>query len=157
MGSLCRRISPASSLRNFIPQRCRTMPIRHIRSLSVPGASARCFLWSVAAEFIARTRRSQCCLLGAGMGAKVFPKALPTAGLGRGAAGPVVLQVGVLFTYEPTDGVTYGLTDGATADPYPESPTCASATVLERAKAVASAIVLSFMRCPSYCFDKRQP
>jgi hypothetical protein len=96
--------------------------------------------------------------LGEGMGASVLPKALPTAGPGIGAAGPVVLHVGVaLFTYEPTVGATYEPTDGATDDPYPESPACASAAVLERAKAVANAIVLSFMRCPSCCFDKRQP
>ena len=86
--------------------------------------------------------------LGERMGASVLPKALLTAGLGIGAAGPVVLHVGVaLFTYEPTDG--------ATDDPYPESPACASAAVLERAKAVANAIVLSFMRYPSCCIDKR--
>ena len=94
--------------------------------------------------------------LGERMGASVLPKALLTAGLGMGAAGPVVLHVGVaLFTYEPTDGVTYEPTDGATDDPYPESPACASAAVLERAKAVANAIVLSFMRYPSCCIDKR--
>lgn len=78
------------------------------------------------------------------MEARVFPKALPTV-LGLGAAGPVVLHVGVGFTTEPTDGATYEPTDGATDDPYPESPACASAAVLERAKAVANAIVLSFM------------
>jgi hypothetical protein len=90
--------------------------------------------------------------LGERMGASVLPKALLTAGLAIGAAGPVVLHVGVaLFTYEPTEGVTYEPTDGATDDPYPESPACASAAVLERAKAVANAIVLSFMRYPSCC------
>ena len=93
--------------------------------------------------------------LGERMGVSVLPKALLTAGLGIGAAGPVVLHVGVaLFTYEPTEGVTYEPTDGATDDPYPESPACASAAVLERAKAVANAIVLSFMRYPSCCIDK---
>jgi hypothetical protein len=80
--------------------------------------------------------------LGERMGVSVLPKALLTAGLGIGAAGPVVLHVGVaLFTYEPTEGVTYEPTDGATDDPYPESPACASAAVLERAKAVANATV----------------
>jgi hypothetical protein len=34
---------------------------------------------------------------------------------------------------------------------------CASANVLESARAVASAIVVSFMSCPSCRFDKRQP
>ena len=87
------------------------------------------------------------------MEARVFPKALPI--LGKGAAGPVVLHVGVGFTDEPTDGATYEPTDGATDDPYPESPACASAAVLERAKAVANAIVLIFMRCPSCCLDNR--
>src|ERR1700687_1560792 len=89
------------------------------------------------------------------MEARVFPKALPP--LGKGAAGPVVLHVGVGFTDEPTDGATYEPTDGATDDPYPESPgLCASANVLESAEAVASTIVLSFMRCPSCRLDKRQ-
>ena len=76
----------------------------------------------------------------------MFRKALPTLGtLGRGAAGPVFLHVGTTFV-EPTDGATYEPTEGATTDPYPPSPgACASATVLERAKAVANAIVLSFM------------
>jgi len=93
---------------------------------------------------------------GEGMGVTVLPKALPTAGPGIGAAGPVVLHVGVaLFTYEPTVGATYEPTDGATDDPYPESPACANAAVLESAKAVANAIVLSFMRCPSCCLDNR--
>ena len=89
------------------------------------------------------------------MEARVFPKALPI--LGKGAAGPVVLHVGVGFTDEPTDGATYEPSDGATDDPYPESPgLCASANVLESAEAVASTIVLSFMSCPSCCLDKRQ-
>jgi hypothetical protein len=78
------------------------------------------------------------------MEARLFRKALPAI-LGLGAAGPVVLHVGVGFTTEPTDGATYEPTDGATDDPYPESPACASAAVLERAKAVANAIILSFM------------
>jgi hypothetical protein len=84
------------------------------------------------------------------MEARVFLKALPTVGLG--AAGPVVLHVGVGFTTEPTDGATYEPTEGATDDPYPESPACASAAVLERAKAVANAIVLSFMFLSSRIF-----
>ena len=50
--------------------------------------------------------------LGEGMGAKVFPKGLPIAKLGRGAAGPVVLHVGALFTYEPTDGAACRLDKG---------------------------------------------
>jgi hypothetical protein len=85
--------------------------------------------------------------LGARMGATVLGKALPAViGLGIGAAGPVVLHVGVSFTEEPIEGATYEPTDGATVDPYPETPACASANVLGRAKTVASAIVVSFMR-----------
>ncbi len=64
--------------------------------------------------------------------------------LGRGAAGPVFLHVGTAVV-EPTDGHTYDPTDGATTDPYPEVPACASAAVPERANAVASTIVVSFM------------
>ena len=61
------------------------------------------------------------------------------------AAGPVVLHVGISFD-EPTEGAAYEPTEGATTDPYPESPgACASANVLVRVKAVASAIVVSFM------------
>jgi len=57
------------------------------------------------------------------MGATVFPKALPAVpGPGMAAAGPVLLHVGVSFTYEPTDGATYEPTEGATVDPYPETP-----------------------------------
>src|ERR1700716_185182 len=84
--------------------------------------------------------------LGLRIGARVLPEALPTLlGLVIGATGEVVLHVGVLFTYERTDGDTYEPTDGATDDPLPESPLCASANVLVRANAVASAIVVSFM------------
>jgi hypothetical protein len=59
----------------------------------------------------------------------------------------VLLQVGTLFTYEPSDGHKYEPTDGATDDPYPEVPgsACASAAVPERANAVASTIVVSFI------------
>jgi hypothetical protein len=39
----------------------------------------------------------------------------------------------------------------------PPAVLCASANVLESAKAVASAIVVSFMSCPSCLLDKRQP
>jgi hypothetical protein len=61
--------------------------------------------------------------LGERIGATVLPKSLPAfIGPGAGAAGPVVLQVGVSFTVEPTDGATYEPTDGATVDPYPETP-----------------------------------
>jgi hypothetical protein len=80
------------------------------------------------------------------MGARLFPEAFPTIlGLVIGATGKVVLHVGVLFTYEPTDGETYEPTDGATDDPYPDVPACASAAVPERANAVANTIVVSFM------------
>jgi hypothetical protein len=82
------------------------------------------------------------------IGAKVLPKVLPTAGtLGRGAAGPVFLHVGTTVV-EPTLA-GYEPTEGATTDPYPAVPSaCASANVLVRVKAVASAIVVTFMRCP---------
>ena len=86
--------------------------------------------------------------LGARIGAKVLPKALPTVGtLGRGAAGPVFLHVGTTFV-EPTVA-GYDPTEGATTDPYPAVPSaCASANVLVSVTAVASAIVVTFMRCP---------
>jgi hypothetical protein len=78
-------------------------------------------------------------------GAKVLPKALWTVGpRGKVAAGPVLLHVGTA-SVEPTEGHTYDPTDGATTDPYPAVPACASATVPERANAVASTIVLGFM------------
>jgi hypothetical protein len=77
--------------------------------------------------------------------AKLFRNGLLTVALGRGAAGPVFLHVGTIFV-EPTDGATYEPTEGATTDPYPPSPgACASASVLERVKAVANPIVVSFM------------
>jgi hypothetical protein len=67
--------------------------------------------------------------LGEPLGARVFPEAfLP---------GPIAAPV----VDEPTGGAT----DGATPEPLPESPLCASANVLVRANAVASMIVLSFM------------
>jgi hypothetical protein len=81
--------------------------------------------------------------LGEPLGARVFPEAFPA--LGVGPEGLELLKVGTWFV-EPTDGATDEPTDGATDDPLPESPACASANVLERAKAVASTIVLSFMR-----------
>ena len=87
---------------------------------------------------------------GTPIGAKVLPKALPTAGtLGRGAAGPVFLHVGTTFV-EPTVA-GYEPTEGATTDPYPAVPSaCASANVLVSVKTVASATVVPFMRCPCY-------
>jgi len=80
----------------------------------------------------------------------VLPKASPTAGtLGRGAAGPVFRHVGTTFV-EPTVA-GYEPTEGATTDPYPAVPSaCASANVLVRVKAVASAIVVTFMSGPRY-------
>src|SRR5882757_11251472 len=91
------------------------------------------------------------------IGAKVFPKALPTVGtLGSGAAGPVFRHVGTTFV-EPTVA-GYDPTEGATTDPYPAVPSaCASANVLVSVKAVASAIVVTFMRCPLLSSDRRQP
>ena|SRR5258706_1047766 len=83
--------------------------------------------------------------VGIGIGAKVGL-------LGKGAAGPVFLHVGTTFV-EPTV-VGYEPTEGGTTDPYPSVPFCASAAVLERAKATANATVLSFMRCFSRCFRR---
>jgi hypothetical protein len=86
--------------------------------------------------------------LGTGMGAKVGL-------LGGGAAGPVLLQVGTAFVVPI--GAVYEPTEGAVTVPYPPSPgPCASANVLVRVKAVASNIVVSFMRCLSCCFHKGQ-
>ena len=85
--------------------------------------------------------------LGSAMrGARAFPeKFRKKCGLVVVAAGPVVLHVGISLD-EPTDGAAYEPTEGATTDPYPESPgACASANVLVRVKTVASAIVVSFM------------
>jgi hypothetical protein len=84
------------------------------------------------------------------IGAKVLPKPLPTVGtLGSGAAGPVFRHVGTTFV-EPTVA-GYDPTEGATTDPYPAVPSaCASANELVSVKAVASAIVVTFMRCPCY-------
>jgi hypothetical protein len=96
-----------------------------------------------------RTRGVNVDPLGERLGARVLPEAFRIIfGLVIGAidaVGPVLLHVGTTFD-EPTDGATYEPTDGATVDPYPESPgACASANVLVRVKAVASAIVVSFM------------
>src|ERR1700738_4389990 len=89
---------------------------------------------------------------GTRIGAKVLPKALPPVGaLGKGAAGPVFLHVGTTFV-EPT-GAWYEPTEGAVTDPYPPTPgACANAYVLVRVRAVASAIVVSFMSCLSCCY-----
>ena len=78
-------------------------------------------------------------------------------GLVIGATGKVVLHVGVLFTYEPTDGETYEPTDGATDDPNPEVPACASAAVPARANAVATTIVVSFKVVSFLVVDRSQP
>lgn len=76
----------------------------------------------------------------------MFPVAFPTVfGLLIGAAGPVELHVGVLFADDPTEGATDDPTDGATDEPLPESPFCARANELVRAKAPANPIVVSFM------------
>ena len=64
--------------------------------------------------------------------------------LGRATAGPVFLHVGTTFV-EPTV-VGYEPTEAAKTDPYPAVPgVCASASVLVRVNAVASAIVVTFM------------
>jgi hypothetical protein len=90
--------------------------------------------------------------LGLRMGARVFPEGFPTLGPGTAPVVPGVLHVGMLFTDEPTDGATDEPTDGATTDPPPK--VCASANVLVRANAVASAIVVSFMAV-SFLFRRR--
>jgi hypothetical protein len=66
--------------------------------------------------------------------------------LGGVAAEPAVfLHVGTA-SVEPTEGHTYDPTEGCTTDPYPSVPVvCASASVLVRVNAVASAIVVTFM------------
>jgi hypothetical protein len=89
--------------------------------------------------------------IGAGMGAKEFPNALPAVGtLGRGAAGPVFLHVRGTFVVPTVAG--YEPTEGAVTVPYPPSPgACASANVLVRVKAAARIIVLNFMSFPSCC------
>jgi hypothetical protein len=86
------------------------------------------------------------------VGAEVLPNVLPLLGaLGEGAAGPVFRQVGTAFV-EPT-GAWYEPTEGAVTDPYPPSPgACANANVLVRVRAVASAVVVSFMGCLSCCY-----
>jgi hypothetical protein len=82
---------------------------------------------------------------GAGIGEK--------AGLlGGVVAGPVFLHVGTA-SVEPTGGHGYDPTEGCTTDPYPSVPVvCANASVLVRANAVASAIVVTFMAAS---FDPR--
>jgi hypothetical protein len=88
--------------------------------------------------------------LGEPLGMSVFPEAF----LGPlGAIEPVVpdrvIPDPVVFIDEP---VVVPLV------PVMGTPVvCASANVLESAKAVASAIVVSFISCPSCRFDKRQP
>ena len=80
--------------------------------------------------------------------------------LGGVAAGPVFLHVGTA-SVEPTEGHTYDPTDGCTTDPYPSVPVvCASANVLVRVNAVASAIVVTFMVVsfdPTYIGDNAPP
>ena len=90
--------------------------------------------------------------LGEPLGISVFPEAF----LGPlGAIEPVVPDP-LLFIAEP---VVVPLVP-VVGPPVPVVGTpavCASANVLESAKAVASAIVVRFMSCPCYRFDKRQP
>jgi hypothetical protein len=65
----------------------------------------------------------------------------------------VFLHVGTA-SVEPTEGHTYDPTEGCTTDPYPSVPVvCASASVLVRVNAVASAIVVTFMPA-SFALDK---
>jgi hypothetical protein len=85
-------------------------------------------------------RAPDACSVGAGAG--IGEKA---GLLGGVAAGPVFLHVGTA-SVEPTGGHAYDPTEGCTTDPYPSVPVvCANASVLVRANAVASAIVVTFM------------
>ena len=60
------------------------------------------------------------------------------------AAGPVFRHVGTTFE-DPTE-VWYDPTEGATTDPYPSVPVvCANASVLVKANAVASAMVVTLV------------
>ena len=87
--------------------------------------------------FYLRTLDARTIGAGTGIGEKVGL-------LGRAAAGPVLLHVGTTFV-EPTV-VGYEPTEGCTTAPYPAVPgSCASAIVVVRANAVASAIVVTFM------------
>ena len=63
--------------------------------------------------------------------------------LGGGAAGLVLFHVRGTFVV-PTVPV-YEPTEGAVTVPWPSAGPCASAAVLETARAVANAIVVSFM------------
>jgi hypothetical protein len=95
--------------------------------------------------------------LGEPLGISVFPEAF----LGPlGAIEPVVpdraIPDPVVFIDEP---VVVPLVP-IVGPPVPVVGTpvvCASANVLESAKAVASAIVVRFMSCPCCRFDRRQP
>jgi hypothetical protein len=69
----------------------------------------------------------------------------------------VFLHVGTTLLV-PTEGEVYEPTDGAVTVPYPPSPGAwASANVLVRVKAVANAIVVSFMRVSFLFLAKGQP
>jgi hypothetical protein len=98
----------------------------------------RFFRENAGSFFYLRTPDTRAVGAGTGMGEK--------AGLlGGVAAGPVFLHVGTA-SVEPTEGHTYDPTEGCTTDPYPSVPVvCASASVLVRVNAVASAIVVTFM------------
>ena len=101
------------------------------------GPSAAATPLSRGVFFYLRTPDARTIGVGTGIGAKVGL-------LGRAAAGPVFLHVGTTFV-EPTV-VGYEPTEGSTTDPYPSVPgICASASVLVRVNAVASAIVVTFM------------
>jgi hypothetical protein len=95
--------------------------------------------------------------LGEPLGISVFPEAFlgPLGAIEPVLPGPV-LPDPVVFIDEPV--VVPLIPVVGTPVPVVGTPVvCASANVLESARAVASAIVVSFMSCPSCRFDKRQP
>jgi hypothetical protein len=112
---------------------------------AVVQSDRRLFRENAGAFFYLRTPDARTVGTGTGIGEK--------AGLlGGVAAGPVFLHVGTTFV-EPTV-VGYEPTEGCTTDPYPSVPVvCASASVLVRVNAVASAIVVTFM-VVSFALDK---
>jgi hypothetical protein len=90
--------------------------------------------------------------LGEPLGISVFPEAFlgPLGAMEPVVPDPVVfIDEPVVVPLIPVVGIPVPLV-GTPA-------VCASASVLESAKAVASAIVVRFMSCPSCRFDKRQP
>jgi hypothetical protein len=97
--------------------------------------------------------------LGEPLGISVFPEAFlgPLGAIEPVAPDPVVfIDEPVVVPLVPLVGTPVPVVGPLI--PVAGTPVvCASANVLESAKAVASAIVVSFMSCPSCRFDNRQP